>query len=211
MDEIGDMPASMQAKLLRVLENGEVVRMGSNDPIRVDVRLISATNRNLDEMVAERQFREDLFFRIKGVTIHIPPLRERREDIPLLIHFFMEQAAEKYAKKIDGLRPETQQALMGYSWPGNVRQLRNVVENMVVLSPEGMLGLDSLPPEIRPATQAAGGDMNNLVGISITQAEKELIRNTLKMVNGNREQAAKLLGIGERTLYRKIKEYELTE
>ena len=211
MDEIGDMPATMQAKLLRVLENGEIVRMGSNDPIRVDVRLISATNRNLDEMVAEKQFREDLYFRIKGVTIHIAPLRERREDIALLTHFFLEQAAEKYGKKLDGLRPEVQQVLMGFPWPGNVRQLKNVVENMVVLSPEGRLGLDSLPSDVRPKKESAAGDMNNLVGISITQAEKELIRNTLKMVGGNREQAAKLLGIGERTLYRKIKEYELTE
>jgi len=211
MDEIGDMPAAMQAKLLRVLENGEVVRLGSNDAIKVDVRLISATNRNLDEMVAERQFREDLFFRIKGVTIKIAPLRERREDIPLLIHYFLQQAAEKYDRKIDGLRPEAQQVLIAYSWPGNVRQLKNAVENMVVLSGDSELGLDSLPSEIRPAKEPTAAEMNNLVGISITQAEKELIRNTLKMVSGNREQAAKLLGIGERTLYRKIKEYDLTE
>ncbi|MGE5610411.1 MAG: sigma-54-dependent transcriptional regulator [Bacillota bacterium] len=211
MDEIGDMPAAMQAKLLRVLENGEVVRLGSNDPVKVDVRLISATNRHLEEMVAEKQFREDLYFRIKGVTINIPPLRDRREDIPLLIHFFMQNAAEKYGKNIEGLTPEAQQVLMAYSWPGNVRQLRNVVENMVVLSSGSKLGLDSLPADIRPAQEQSLGEMNNLVGISITQAEKELIRNTLKMVNGNREQAAKLLGIGERTLYRKIKEYELTE
>jgi two-component system response regulator HydG len=210
MDEIGDMPAAMQAKLLRVLENGEVVRLGSNEPIRVDVRLISATNRNLDEMVAEKRFREDLFFRIKGVTIHIPPLRERREDIPLLIYFFLQQAAEKYCKPIDGVAPETQQMLMSYAWPGNVRQLKNVIENMVVLSTGNHLKPESLPREIRPsgAGDATGG-MNNLVGISIEQAEKELIRNTLKMVNGNREQAAKILGIGERTLYRKIKEYDL--
>jgi two-component system response regulator HydG len=210
MDEIGDMPAAMQAKLLRVLENGEVVRLGSNEPIRVDVRLISATNRNLDEMVAEKRFREDLFFRIKGVTIHIPPLRERREDIPLLIYFFLQQAAEKYGKPIDGVAPETQQMLMSYAWPGNVRQLKNVIENMVVLSTGNHLKPESLPREIRPsgAGDATGG-MNNLVGISIEQAEKELIRNTLKRVNGNREQAAKILGIGERTLYRKIKEYDL--
>jgi two-component system response regulator HydG len=210
LDEIGDMPAAMQAKLLRVLENGEVVRLGSNEPIRVDVRLISATNRNLDEMVAEKRFREDLFFRIKGVTIHIPPLRERREDIPLLIYFFLQQAAEKYCKPIDGVAPETQQMLMSYAWPGNVRQLKNVIENMVVLSTGNHLKPESLPREIRPsgAGDATGG-MNNLVGISIEQAEKELIRNTLKMVNGNREQAAKILGIGERTLYRKIKEYDL--
>ena len=211
MDEIGDMPAPMQAKLLRVLENGEVVRLGSNEPIRVDVRLISATNRKLDEMVAERQFREDLFFRIKGMTIHIAPLRERREDIPLLIYYFIQQFSEKYDKKIDGIEPEAQQVLMGYSWPGNVRQLRNVIENMVVLTTSGSIGTENLPNEIRPAKGAPAGGMNNLVGISITQAEKELIRNTLKMVNGNREQAAKLLGIGERTLYRKIKEYDLTE
>ncbi len=211
MDEIGDMPQAMQAKLLRVLENGEVVRVGSNEPIRVDVRLISATNRNLDEMVADRQFREDLYFRIKGVTIHIPPLRERREDIPLLTHFFLKAAAERYQKPVPGLKPQTQQMMMAYPWPGNVRQLKNIVENMVVLSTTGAdLDPSALPPEIRPRAGVTGG-MNNLVGISIEQAEKELIRNTLKMVNGNRENAAKILGIGERTLYRKIREYDLTE
>src|SRR3954453_1631243 len=116
MDEIGDMPQSMQAKLLRVLENGEVVRLGSNDPVQVDVRLISATNRDLDEMVAEKKFREDLYSRIKGVTIVIPPLRQRREDIPLLTYYFLQQAAERYNKQIEGVAPETQQMLMSYSW-----------------------------------------------------------------------------------------------
>ena len=210
LDEIGDMPQEMQAKLLRTLENGEVVRLGANEPIRVDVRLVSATNKELDHLVADKHFREDLYFRIKGATIQIPPLRERREDIPLLIHYFLQQAAEKYAKQIEGIEPEAQQVLMSYAWPGNVRQLRNVIENMVVMSQGPVLGMESLPPDIRPA----GGDvplggMNNLVGIPIVQAEKELIRNTLKLVNGNREQAAKILGIGERTLYRKIKEYDL--
>jgi two-component system response regulator HydG len=209
LDEVGDMPAAMQAKLLRVLENGEVVRLGANEPIRVDVRLISATNKKLDELVAEKNFREDLFFRINGMAILIPPLRERREDIPLLIHFFMRQATEKYHKEIEGMSPDAQQALMSYSWPGNVRQLRNVIERMVVLSPSNTIGVETLPPEIRPAAADVGGSMNNLVGISIEQAEKELIRNTLQLVNGNREQAAKILGIGERTLYRKIKEYNL--
>jgi two-component system response regulator HydG len=218
LDEIGDMPAAMQAKLLRVLENGEVVRLGSNEPIKVDVRLISATNRNLEEMVAERKFREDLYFRIKGVTITIPPLRQRREDIPLLIYYFLKHAAERYGKPIEGLSPEVQQALVSYSWPGNVRELKNVIENMVVLSPEETIGVSSLPREIHPAgaTGSAGHDgaaqaagIDNLVGITMEQAEIELIRNTLKMVNGNREQAARILGIGERTLYRKIKEYGL--
>jgi two-component system response regulator HydG len=127
-----------------------------------------------------------------------------------LIYFFLNQAAEKYHKEIDGLTPEAQQVLMSYSWPGNVRQLRNVVERMVVLSSSAKIGIEALPPEIRPAGADLAGGMNNLVGISIEQAEKELIRNTLQLVNGNREQAAKILGIGERTLYRKIKEYELT-
>jgi len=162
-------------------------------------------------MVAEKRFREDLYFRIKGVTIRIAPLRERREDIPLLIHYFMQQAGERYNKELKAIQPEAQQLLMSYYWPGNVRQLKNVIENMVVLSPDGDLTIDQLPSEIRPARGEPTGGMNNLVGISIEQAEKELIRNTLKMVNGNREQAAKILGIGERTLYRKIKEYELTE
>ena len=211
MDEIGDMPQAMQAKLLRVLENGEVVRLGANDPIRVDVRLISATNRNLDEMVEEKKFREDLYFRIKGVTLHIPSLRERREDIPLLIHYFMQNAAERYGKQLDGIEPEAQQILMSSPWKGNVRQLKNVIENMVVMSHGPKLSVADLPGDIRPA----GGDvplggLSNLVGISLEQAEKELIRNTLSSVNGNREQAARILRIGERTLYRKIKEYDLT-
>jgi len=209
LDEIGDMPGAMQAKLLRVLENGEVVRLGSNEPIQVNVRIISATNRHLEQMVAEKQFREDLYFRIKGMTIVIPPLRERRDDIPLLIHFFMKQTAEKYDKSIEGISAEAQQRLMGYGWPGNVRQLRNAVENMVVLSTTPTLAVDTLPTEIRPTLSDAGG-MQNLVGISIEQAEKELIRNTLKLTHGNREQAAKILGIGERTLYRKIKDYDLS-
>jgi DNA-binding NtrC family response regulator len=209
MDEIGDMPGAMQAKLLRVLENGEVVRLGSNDPIKVDVRLISATNQALPEMVAEKHFREDLYFRIKGITITIPPLRERRQDIPLLLHYFLKQSCERHGKVLSELEPEAQQVLMSYSWPGNVRELRNAIERMVVLSSGTTIRMDALPPEIRPASGEAVGGMNNLVGISIEQAEKELIRNTLKLVNGNREQAAKILGIGERTLYRKIKEYDL--
>lgn len=213
MDEIGDMPAAMQAKLLRVLENGEVVRLGSNDPVQVNVRFISATNRKLDEMVAEKHFREDLYFRIKGVTLVIPPLRERREDIPLLIHYFMQQAAEQYGKTINGLTPAVQHRLMAFSWPGNVRQLRNVVQNMVVLASAPMLDECDLPVEIAPGGGAGAahvpGGLDNLVGVSMEQAEKELIRNTLRMTDGNREQAATILGIGERTLYRKIKEYGL--
>ena len=210
LDEIGDMPAAMQAKLLRVLEGGEVVRLGSNEPRRVDVRLISATNRKLEEMVADKQFREDLYFRIKGITIVLPPLRERREDIPILTHFFVQAAAAKYQKELDGIEPDAQQALMSYSWPGNVRQLRNVVDTMVVLSDGPKLTMASLPADVRPAGGAtAVGGLDNIRGLSLEQIEREAIRTTLELVHGNREQAAKMLGIGERTLYRKIKDFNL--
>jgi two-component system response regulator HydG len=211
LDEIGDMPAAMQAKLLRVLENGEVVRLGANAPLQVDVRIISATNRKLTEMVEEKHFREDLYFRIKGVTIEIPPLRERREDIPLLLHFFLQQAAEKHHKTVERITPEATQILTNAPWPGNVRQLRQAVENMIVLSPGPVLGVDSLPTDIRPKDAATTAGISNVGGVSLEQLEKEAIRSTLKMTDGNREQAAKILGIGERTLYRKIKEYKLQE
>jgi len=207
MDEIGDMPQNMQAKLLRVLENGEVVRLGSNDALKVDVRLISATNKNVEEMVADKQFREDLYYRIKGVVIHLPPLRERREDIPILIHFFLQQMADKYHREIEGLKPDAQQILVSHAWPGNVRELRMTLEQMVVMSSGPWLGVENLPQGIRPTAAAQPGELKNLAGMSIEQVEKEHIRSTLEMTQGNREQAAKILGIGERTLYRKIKEY----
>ncbi len=211
LDEVGDMPLAMQAKLLRVLENGELVPVGTNESVHVDVRVVSATNADLPLRVQDKRFREDLFFRLNGVTIRIPPLRERRDDIPLLIEHFIGLANAEHKTKVTGIVAEAQRALMAFDWPGNVRQLRNVVENMVVLAEEGKLGVDDLPLEIRGAAPAAGAKLPTLAGVSLIDAEKELIRNTLAMVSGNRQQAAKMLGIGERTLYRKIKEYGLTE
>ncbi len=219
LDEVGDMPLAMQAKLLRVLENGEVVRLGSNETIHVNVRLISATNQSLQELVKEKKFREDLYFRIRGAMITLPPLRQRREDIPVLIDHFLGESAKRHGKKITGLTSETRRVLMSYGWPGNVRQLKNVVENMVVLaddSAESKLALTDLPPEIySPAPAASGGAIvptgpTSMVGLSLIEAEKQFIRDTLKMVAGNREQAAAILGIGERTLYRKLKEYGIS-
>ena len=212
LDEVGDMPLAMQAKLLRVLENGEVIRVGANEPRRVNVRIISATNTDLAERVRAKDFRDDLYFRIKGATIEIPPLRQRREDIPLLIDHIIEQANKTHGTKVKGVSSDARRVLMAYPWPGNVRQLRNVIENMVVLAEGDKLTVDDLPPEIhRPPEEHAMGQLEQLAGISIEEAEKQLIANTLKMVSGNREQAASILGIGERTLYRKIKEYGLKE
>ena len=209
LDEVGDMPMAMQAKLLRVLEDGELVPVGSNEPVHVDVRIISATNTDLEQRVEKKLFRQDLFFRLNGVSIQLPPLSRRREDIPMLIEHFIKLAGDAHGTKVTGISPEAQRALMAFDWPGNVRQLRNVVENMVVLAEEGKLGTGDLPPEIHGGEPADRGGA--LVGMSISEAEKELIRNTLRMVGGNRTQAAKILGIGERTLYRKIKEYGLKE
>ena len=212
LDEVGDMPLAMQAKLLRVLENGEVVRVGSNEPIRVNVRVISATNSNLRSRIDDKQFREDLYFRIKGATIEIPPLRQRRQDIPTLMEYFISQASQAHGKKINSANADVRRVLLAYPWPGNVRQLHNVIENMVVMAESDTLGLADLPAELRhPADDRSASPSDYLMGISLEQAEKELIRNTLKLVGGNREQAAGILGIGERTLYRKIKEFGLTD
>jgi DNA-binding NtrC family response regulator len=209
---VGDMPLAMQAKLLRVLENGEVVRVGANEPYRVDVRVISATNSDLAGKVKAKEFREDLYFRIKGATITIPPLRERRGDIPLLVEHFLRSSAQARGAKVAGVSPDAMRVLMAYPWPGNVRQLRNVVDNMVVLASGPKLDVADLPPDIyRPPQEVTEHQFEQLAGLSLEQAEKELIRNTLKMTGGNREQASRILGIGERTLYRKIKEYALEE
>ncbi len=211
LDEVGDMPLAMQAKLLRVLENGEIVPVGSNEAGHVDVRIVSATNQDLAECVAGARFREDLYFRLNGVALQLPPLRERREDIPPLAQHFIELANGAHGTKVAGIAPDVQRFFAGYPWPGNIRQFRNVIENMVVLAGEGTLSVNDLPPELRGPVSDGDGGIPQLTGMSISEAEKQLIRNTLKSVSGNRQQAAKILDIGERTLYRKIKEYGLKE
>jgi len=217
LDEIGDMPPAMQAKLLRVLESGEVVRLGSNEPRKIDVRFVSATNRDLKEMVKEGAFREDLFFRINGSHVHLPPLRDRREDIPPLVRRGVRRFADEMNDGAARLVEVSDAALMrltGFDWPGNVRQLLNVVQNMVVTamgeSPEGAVTLDvrHIPEEVRAGEDIEGGG-GSLAGTSLEQIEKRAIRETLRLTGGNREQAARLLGIGERTLYRKLREYGL--
>jgi two-component system response regulator HydG len=213
LDEIGDMPIEMQAKLLRVLESGEVVRVGSNDPQHVDVRFISATNHELDDLIEAGRFREDLMFRIKGVQIHLPPLRERREDIPLLIRHYIHQYAAKMDRQVTDVADDAMITLTQYDWPGNVRQLMNTVQNMVIVARGELITFQEVPTEIRTAAGSDGdssaGGGGSLAGMSLEQIEKQAIRNTLRMTAGNREQAARMLGIGERTLYRKLKEYGL--
>ena len=212
LDEVGDMPKPMQAKLLRVLESGEVVRVGSNEPRHVDVRLISATNRDLADMVKDGEFREDLYFRVKGVELHLPALRQRREDIPLLTRHFVARYAHQLEKNVPAVAEDVQTTLMAYDWPGNIRQLMNVIQNMVVIAEGDTLEPRHLPAEISGSTDSAAGNGTGLQavgGMSLDQLEKQAIRETLRTTAGNREQAAKMLGIGERTLYRKLKEYGL--
>ncbi|MEM1445930.1 MAG: sigma-54 dependent transcriptional regulator [Planctomycetota bacterium] len=214
LDEIGDMPKAMQAKLLRVLESGEVVRLGSNDAKHVDIRLISATNVDLDEQVKNGGFREDLYFRIKGVQIELPPLRNRREDIPVLVRHFVAKFAQEMDRPTPGVAEDAMNAFQNADWPGNVRQLLNAVQNTVVMTDGDTVEPRHLPPELRKGTNAesaassSGGGGGDLP-LNLDQLEKQAIRNALRVAGGNREQAAKMLGIGERTLYRKLNEYGL--
>jgi DNA-binding NtrC family response regulator len=213
LDEIGDMPMNMQAKLLRVLEDGTVIPVGSNKSVVVDVRIISATNHSLTSLIEQNKFRQDLYFRIKGVSVTLPSLRERPEDIPALVDHFLKEAADEIGSQVNGVTEIAMQILMSFDWPGNVRQLKNAVRTMVVMCDREKLDVRDLPPEILQRRQLPGETPEegsaNLAGVSLTDLEKKAILDTLARTAGNREQAAKILGIGERTLYRKIKEYGL--
>lgn len=212
LDEIGDMPLNLQAKLLRVLENQEVTRIGSNEPIKVNVRLISATHRDLEAAVAAGTFREDLYYRLKVVTIKLPPLRERRGDILLLAHHFIKDANHRHGKKVTGIAEPLRNRMESYEWRGNVRELRNAIDSMVVVDQDGILNLNDVEegsPLKRGPSRAAGPD--HLLGKPLSEIERFYIEKTLEQTAGNREEAARILGIGERTLYRDIQEWKLQD
>ena len=211
LDEIGDMPLTMQAKLLRVIEDGIVIPVGSNKPTVVDVRIISATNHDLRKLIEEKKFREDLYFRIKGVNISLPALRERTEDIPELVRYFLKEAIAETGSRVAGITDAAMSILAGYEWPGNIRHLRNAIRTMVVMCDRDQLDIQDIPPEIHRPRQLAAGPRPNTApaGVSLNDIEKQAIAETLARTKGNREKTAKILGIGERTLYRKIKEYNL--
>ena len=213
LDEVGDMPLPTQIKLLRVLENNEITRVGSNESIAVDVRILSATNRDLEDAIAAGTFREDLYHRLKVITIQLPKLADRSVDIPLLIEHFQKMHSKRHHKEIKSMTTAARRRLMAFDWPGNVRQLKNVLESMVVVDMDGVLDLDDLPDDLSrgdPTTTDTGGrGLSELVGKPLSEIEGLFLAETLEFTNGNREEAASLLGIGERTLYRKIKEYQL--
>jgi two-component system response regulator HydG len=210
LDEIGDMPLPMQAKLLRTLENGEVLPVGTNDVRHFDVRFVAATNHDLGDLVREGKFREDLFYRLHAHgALRIPPLRGRREDIPVLVQRFIEQANKEYDTTIEGVTPEVVRRFINYNWPGNVRELRNVVFRMCLESEGPRLGVDDLPEHMRSSTDIVVAGSPNMAGMTMADVEKLHIMNTLRMYGGNREKTAKALGIGARTLYRKLRDYGL--
>jgi two-component system response regulator HydG len=206
LDEIGDMPLTMQAKLLRVLEDGIVIPVGSNKSTVVDVRVISATNHDLAKLIEQGKFRQDLYFRIKGVSVSVPPLRDRPKDISELVDYFLSQACQELGKEKKVISEKALDILKGYNWPGNIRQLRNCIRMMVVMSDSETLDVKDIPAEINQIRQLSGQVTG---GVSLNNLEKQAIIDTLVKVQNNREKAAKLLGIGERTLYRKIKEYNI--
>jgi len=220
LDEVGDMPMSTQIKLLRVLEEHKITRVGDNKPIKVNVRLISATNRPLEQMVDDGIFRNDLYFRLKVVTVVLPSLRDRRDDVIPLMDHFRKTFLRRYEKPASHFTPAVTKLFFSYDWPGNVRQLRNFVETMVVLDTDGVLGEDDLPPELMdPNTNISdasssiaigGGTLSEsaLLGQPLAAIEKWAIEETLRLTGGNREEAAKVLGIGARTLYRRLDQYK---
>jgi len=209
LDEVGDMPLSTQATLLRTLESGEIVRVGSNEPFRVDVRLIAATNRDLEVMVADGSFREDLSFRLRVVVLQLPPLRDRLADLPRLAEHFLKEAARRHGRPATTFSPEALEVLMAYRWPGNVRELKNAVESMVLMSRAAVLPPDIIPPYVRPA-DIGPAPLRTLSSVPLAEVERALIVNTLRDVGGNRERASLLLGLSTRTLYRKIREFGLS-
>ncbi len=210
LDEISEINASVQVKILRALEERQIERVGSDLGVDVDTRLIAATNRDLQEMVIQGDFREDLFYRLYVVVITLPPLRERGDDVLLLLNHYLAQFCEENGKSIRGFTPEAYTLLAGYGWPGNIRELRNLVERMVVLARGEWLDVMDLPPQVRQQGGEPGGALKPGEGMTVEQMEQEMILQALERTGGNRTLAAEQLGMSRRTLHRKLNKLGLT-
>jgi two-component system response regulator HydG len=212
LDEVGEMSPSVQVKLLRVLQDGQVDRLGGTGPVRVDVRIVAATNKDLQQLVATGSFREDLFYRLAVFPVRLPPLRERREDIPLLAATFLRRLAEKNGKRLTGFSPAALAALEAAPWPGNVRELLHAIERAVILARDEVVELADLPETVRPWSAAAGAapsisgpsELTVPLGTTMEEIERRVIRETLRQARGDKTLAAQLLGIAPRTIYRKL-------
>jgi two-component system response regulator HydG len=208
LDEVADLSPVTQPKILRVLQSGEFERLGGTRTIRVDVRLVAATNQDLARMVREKRFREDLFYRLNVITVHVPPLRERPEDIPLLAHHFLRVYAAKNNRRLEGFSAEAMNRLESYAWPGNVRELENVIERAVVLAKEGRITETDLPEDLGGVKPPPRDAILALLGVPLDEVERRLLDETLRVTGGNKTQTAKLLGIDVRTVARKLERWE---
>ena len=207
LDEIGDLPLHLQVKLLRVLQEREFERVGSSRPVAVNVRLLAATHRDLEALVRAGRFRDDLYYRINVVSISLPPLRERREDIPLLLDHFVEKFSRRNGKRIGGLTREAREALLRYDYPGNVRELENLVERAVILTRDEVIGLEDLPLGVKEREGETSGETS--LTVLVEGLERRMIREALARADGVQTQAAEILGISERVLRYKLKKYGL--
>ena len=206
LDEIGEIPESTQVKLLRFLQQKEFERVGGNETISVDVRIVAATNRDLEEQVRKGDFREDLYYRLNVINIHIPPLRARRDDIPLLVHHFIAKYAEQNRKEIDSVEPEAMEALRDYEWPGNVRELENVIERAVVLATDQTIQKSHLPSDFGNAPFARDADIR-IPGSTLEDIERYAILKTYESTGGTTSETAEILDVSIRKIQYKIKEY----
>lgn len=210
LDEIGEMPIDLQVHLLRVLQEKEVTRIGSSKPIPVNVRIIAATNKDLHKLIQQGQFRDDLFFRLNVVTVNFPPLRERKEDIPLLADYFLKQFAEKYEKQSLSFAKETLEFLNNYRWPGNIRELQNALEHAVIFSDTSIINLVNLPSYLlENRVEEALSEQDDEFSL-IEQEEKKILLQLLNETNWNVSAVAKRMNIARSTLYRKLKKYEIS-
>ncbi len=215
LDEIGDIPLSVQVKLLRVLEEKMIQRVGANKSIQIDVRIITATNKNLEQLIADGLFREDLFFRINVFPLTCPPLRHRKDDITLIIQHFISLHAEKTGKNILGITPEAMRLMVAYPWPGNIRELRNSIEYAFVLAREKSIGPEHLPEKItghksaetRPLKQVESKGTVSKSTVKVGQSEKEKLLDALRQADGNQSHAAKILGVSRITVWKRIKKH----
>ncbi|MCS7215362.1 MAG: sigma-54 dependent transcriptional regulator [Thermodesulfovibrio sp.] len=206
LDEIGELPMFLQKKLLRFLQEKEIQRIGSTHRIKVDVRVISATNRNLEKAIQEGLFREDLYWRLNVVRINLPPLRERKEDIPLLVNYFLNKFSKENNKPVPHIEPEVMEILINNDWPGNIRELANVIERAVILSPSGVISIKYLPKRIQEKTGTIEKKENTL---NLIEVEKSLILKALSSTGWNQTKAAEILGISRKQLRTKMKNYGL--
>lgn len=207
LDEVGETAPSTQVKLLRFLQDGEIRRVGDNEPIHVDVRLLAATNQDLQKAIAEGRFREDLYYRLNVIPIRLPPLRERRDDISLLINYFFEKYTAQLKRKVKSISSETVKILIAYNWPGNVRELENVMERAVILANQSVILPENLPPSIREAQNETGESKKKIAEQTLEELEKDYILKLLERYAWNQKKASEILGISTTTLWRKLKSY----